>query len=513
MKRNPDRCQDGWVAVGLFAFTFLSRVPFCSQILYHWDSVNFAYAMREFDVAKGQPQPPGYIVYVWLCRAVDLLFNDAQKTMVWISIVASALAVVALFYLGRSIFERRVGLIAALFLATSPLFWFYGEIALPHAIDALLVVVSGWWLYETMRGHHGYLYPAVAVVAVAGGLRQQTVIFLAPLLLFALRRVGWKRFLTAGVLGAVICLVWFVPLMTSSGGVGAYLETVGGYTGQFNVTTSVFRGAGWWGVRRNLLKLTMYTFFGWSVALLPFAAYVAVRVRHKECPINWERLLFFALWVLPPLAFYTLIHMGQQGLVFVFLPILVLWGAEGLVRLSALWPGRRLAVVATALLSVNVALFCLAPEYPLGGDRMRLMTRATLVNSDNYYQDRFEAIEAHLAPESTAILGANWHHLEYYLPEYTRLPFNVGSKWEKDEGRPSGATEEVTVTPAELGLHVAKESQAAIVVFDPQLMAFSESPALAHELPLRHGGVLEYFVLTEGQPFHWGVHSFGPVKN
>jgi len=506
-----DRWRGAWIAVGLFVLTLLSRIPFRSQILYHWDSVNFAYALREFSVAKEQPQPPGYIVYVWLCRVVDMLFNDAQATMVWISIVAGALAVVALFYLGRATFDAKSGLVAALFLAASPLFWFYGEIALPHSLDTLLLIVGVWWLYETMRGRHGYLYPAVAAMAVAGGVRQQNLLFTIPLILFALRRVGWKRLFVAGALGAAICLAWFVPLMASSGGVSAYLETVGAYTARFNATTSVFMGGGWWGVRRNLLKLTMYTLFGWSVAALPFAVYAALRLWRRAWPRRWEKPLFFALWLAPTLVFYTLVHMGQQGLVFVFLPALLLGGAVGLVRLLAHGTGRRLVAVTAALLAVNVAIFGLAPEHPLGSDRFRLLTRATLVNSDRYYQDRFGAIEAHFAPQSTAILAANAHHVAYYLPDYVLLPFSLGAKWEVDEGRPKGDLREATATPAELGLQLDEREQAVVVVFDPELAAFEQSAAPAQRLPLPHGGQLAYLTLDEAQIFHYGSDFFGVV--
>jgi hypothetical protein len=507
MRLKFDRWQDAWIAAGLFALTLLSRIPFRSQIFYHWDSVNFAYAMREFSVAKEQPQPPGYIMYVWLCRLVDLLFGDAQTTMVWVSIVASALAVVALFYLGRAMFDARAGLIAALFLVTSPLFWFYGEIALPHSVDMLLVIVSAWWLYETMQGRHRYLYPAITVLAVAGGVRPQTLVFLAPLILFALRKVGWKRFFTASVLGAVICLAWFVPLMAQSGGINAYMETMSVFTGRFNVMTSVFMGAGWWGVRRNVVRLTIYALFGWGVSLVPFVAYVAARVWRREWPGHWEKPLFFALWLAPTLFFYALIHMGQQGLVFVFLPALLLWGAVGLVRLFAPGSRRRLSVVAATLLAINVALFCLAPEHPLGGDGLRLLTRATLINSDRYYQNRFEAIEANFAPESTAILATNWHHIEYYLPEYVWLPFEVGGKWDKDKGSPKGSSREMIVSPTELGLRPDGQGQVAIVIFDPPLTAFGDSPTL------NHGEELEYFVLTEEQAFYYGSHSFGVREN
>jgi hypothetical protein len=513
--RKSDRWQDTWMAAGLFVLILLSRVPFRSQILYHWDSVNFAYALREFSVAKEQPHPPGYIVYVWLCRLVDLLFDDAQTTMLWISVVASALAVGALFYLGRSMFDRRIGLVAALFLATSPLFWFYGEIALPHTLDTLLVVVSVWWLYKVMQGDHRYLYPAVTVVAVAGGVRQQTIIFLAPLLLFALRRVEWKRFLTAGALGAVICLAWFVPLMQWSGGIGRYLEITGAFTRRFQSTTSVLMGGGWWGIRRNLIKLTMYTLFAWSLALIPGVIYAAKRLFHREWPRDWERVLFLGLWIVPPVAFYALIHMGQQGLVFVFLPALLLLSAVGLLRLLG---GNREKRWVTSLATVglvicNSAIFCLAPEYPLGGDRWRLLTRATLANSDRYYGDRFEAIEENFDSQSTAILAAKWHHVEYYLPDYLPLPFGVVGKWEKGEGNPIGNPQEVVATPTELGLRLDGRGQAAIVVFDPELMAFNKSPTSVHELPLEHGGTLEYFALTGEQAFHYGTSSFGVREN
>jgi hypothetical protein len=506
---RTDHQRDVRVSVGLFVLTALSRVPFRSRILYHWDSVNFAYAIREFSVAKEQPHPPGYIVYVYLCRLVDVIFGDAQTTMVAISIVASALAVVALYWLGRSTFNRRVGLLAALFLATSPLFWFYGEIALPHTLDTLLVITGAWWLYETMKGRDHFLYPAVALVAFAGGVRQQTIVFLAPVLLFALRRVGWRRFLAAGALGAVICLAWFVPLVALNGGFSNYMEAMGTFGRRFQTTTSVFVGAGWWGVQRNVRKLTMYTLYGWGLALLPAVATVIRRLFRREGPARWDKAIFLLLWIAPAVLFYALAHMGQQGLVFVFLPSLLLISAVGLERLLAARP-RWLIATTTVLVALNAGIFGLSPEYPLGAGPVRVLTRATLVNSDSYYEDRFQAIEENFPPASTAILAADWHHVEYYLPAYTLLPFDVVSKWEKGEGSPRGPRREVTAGPAEFGLQPDEGGQVVVVVFDPYLITFSESPALAQELPLRReGGSLSYFVLSEAQGFHYGTSSFG----
>jgi hypothetical protein len=218
------------------------------------------------------------------------------------------------------------------------------------------------------------------------------------------------------------------------------------------------------------------------------------------------------LWIVPSLTFYTFVHMGQQGLIFVFLPVLLLFGAVGLTRLLTTRPRWLIAAMAV-LVALNAGIFCLIPEYPLGLGTQRLLTRSTLVNSDHYYQDRFRAIEENFAPESTAILADNWHHVEYYLPEYTRLPFRVVSEWEKAEGNPRDNPQKVIATPTGLGLQLDSRRQAAIVVFDPHLMTFSESPMSAHELPLKHGGVLEYFLLAGEQAFHYGARSFGVGGN
>jgi hypothetical protein len=506
---SPYLQGDTPLALMLAFGTLISRLPFRSRILYHWDSVNFAYAMREFSVAREQPHPPGYIVYVWLCRVMDLLFHDAQVTMVWISIAASALSVVALFYLGRAMFDRRVGLIAALFLASSPLFWFYGEIALPHTLDTFLIIFAGWLLYKVMLGKTKYLIPAAITLAIAGGVRPQTLIFLAPLGLFAVCRMGFKRLFLAAAVGALICLTWFVPLTYLSGGVSNYFRIMSEFSLRFQSTTSLFIGGGWWGIQRNMRKLAMYTFYGWGVALIPCLVYGGACLWRREWPRKWEKIIFLALWVGPALIFYTIIHMGQQGLVFVFLPVLLICSAVGLVRFLSPVPSNCLTWTTAILVGINLAIFCLAPEYPLDSDRLRLLTRTTLINSDRYYGNRFTAIQEHFAPESTAILAAAWHHVEYYLPDYLPLPFGVASKWEKGEGEPRGNPQEVVATPTELGLRLDGQGQAAIVVFDPHLMAFSESPTSAHELPLAHGGELEYFVLTGDQAFHYGTRSFG----
>jgi hypothetical protein len=496
----------------LFLAGLLTRLPFRSAILYHWDSVNFSFALQEFNIAKEQPQPPGYLLYVGLAKAVDLLYHNPQTTMVTISIVSSALAAAALFFLGRAMFGREAGLVAALLLIFSPLFWFYGEIALPHALDALLVIVSVWFLFETMRGKPSYFVPAILAVSISGGVRQQTLVFLFPVLLFALRKVGWRRWLLGGLLGGALCLAWFIPLIAWSGGLSHYLAVMNAFTDRFQSTTSIFMGAGWIGLRRNLIKLTLYTAYGWGFAVLPalLAGWTGLR-RGGWLKTVSERSLFLGLWIAPAVLYYGLVHMGQQGLIFVFLPALWLISAAALVYLAR-GHTRNLVVGIAALSLVHAAVFCLAPEYPLGTGSQRLLTRATLLNSDAYFQQRFDTIRAHFSPKQTAILAASWHYLDYYLPDYPRIPFDIGAKWEEDEGVPaSGVTHAVSLTPADLGLHANANGEVTVVIFDPALEAFNRSPGRVSQSALPGGGALDTLTLRPGDRLYLDGTSFGVV--
>jgi len=201
--------------------------------------------------------------------------------------------------------------------------------------------------------------------------------------------------------------------------------------------------------------------------------------------------------------------MGQQGLVFVYLPGLLLLSAFSLIQLLSSRPWSLVTI--TALMVIfNISVFYLVPEYPLGPGTQRLLTRATLVNSDQYYMDRFEAIEKIFTPESTAILANNWHHVEYYLPDYTKLEFGIGNKWEQNEGEPiNGSGELQVLTPAMLGLQSDANNQVTIIIFDSDLENFNYTPKQTNVLLLPGGEQLTYLTLNSEDQLYLGPDSFG----
>ncbi|MCX7856181.1 MAG: DUF2723 domain-containing protein [Anaerolineae bacterium] len=320
---------DFLIAFGLFLLGVLTRVPFRSRFLYHWDSVNFALGLEHFDIYQHQPHPPGYFLYVMTGRLVRLLVGDANASLVWISVFATGLAVVMMFWLGRSLWNREAGIIAALLLLTSPLFWFHGEVALSYMVEAAFVIGVALLCYRHLEGTDDRLWLSALVLGIAGGFRPNTMAFLIPLWAVSAWRYRWRKVLVAvGVLGGV-CLAWAVPMVILTGGVGRYREALGA-AGQIVAGESSFSGIRQLAV--NGFRLGMFTVYALGAGLVPLAVGVIYGVITRRP--QWRawarrpefRLLFW--WLAPSLLFYTLIHIRQPGHTFTFMPaVLLLLGA------------------------------------------------------------------------------------------------------------------------------------------------------------------------------------------
>src|SRR5688500_18286685 len=92
------------LALGLAAL--LTRLPFVRPTPVNWDSVQFALALDRFDLHDHQPHPPGYILYVWMGRAIRSLLEatgtmggDAGLGLALLSVLFGAAAVPLIYRL------------------------------------------------------------------------------------------------------------------------------------------------------------------------------------------------------------------------------------------------------------------------------------------------------------------------------------------------------------------------------------------------------------------------------
>ncbi|HZW89929.1 MAG TPA: DUF2723 domain-containing protein, partial [Myxococcaceae bacterium] len=301
--------------------TLLSRWPYRARMPYNWDAVQFALALHEFDIAKHQPHPPGYLLYVALGRLINARLGDPTLAFVALAMLFSASTTLVLYSLARRLYDRATAVAAASLLAVSPLFWFYGSVGLTYAGEAFAASVVAWFAYGTLTGSVRHLYWGALALGLTGGIRQSVLLLLLPLWLgcAVLGVRSRRRLVLAGFILVASVLAWLVPMMWLTGGPRAYIAASTQLYGSMLLPTSVFGGS-----LDVTLSQLRYLLESTLVGLGPLGL-VALALPAYARRVGWRTPEWFlTAWTLPPAIFYTLVHFGQAGYVLTFLPALVI---------------------------------------------------------------------------------------------------------------------------------------------------------------------------------------------
>ena len=453
------RHGDLGLALGLALLTLLSRWPYRARMLYNWDAVQFALALREFDIAKHQPHPPGYLLYVGLGRLANATLGDATQAYVTLAMLFSAATTFTVYWLARTLYDRFTATAAAALLAGSPLFWFYGSVGLTYAGEAFGASLVALLAYRTLSGRPRCLYAGALMLGLVGGMRQSVLVLLFPLwagcALVGVRSA--RRLVAAGAVLAGTVLAWLLPLVWLSGGWSAYLAASTQLYGSVVLPTSVLGGDLDATLRqtRHVLESVGVALGPLGLAVLALPYYVRRRGWHAR---EW----FLLAWVAPPAAFYTLVHFGQAGYVLTFLPALVVLLSRVVDECVAAWSERlrrprwRLALALLALaplLLINTGFFVSARPLPRAfehrtgeawvwrardeaHDWIMSRTAAALREHEAVIRTYVETIRAVYDPSDTALLtelgnprSYPWlRHAMFYMPEYAIYQISLGEE-------------------------------------------------------------------------------------
>src|SRR5262249_47538344 len=110
------------VAILILALLLLTRLPAMAEY-FTIDNINLAFSLEKFDPRVHQPQPPGYPFFVFFARIVNVIFRNAERTFIAVSLVVSAVACCVAFALAGRMFSRWAGAAAAFLLLVNPVFW------------------------------------------------------------------------------------------------------------------------------------------------------------------------------------------------------------------------------------------------------------------------------------------------------------------------------------------------------------------------------------------------------
>lgn len=403
--------------------TLISRLPFATGTLWAWDSVLYARALEEgfhvdHVIADARPHPPGYILYVALAAIFRAFLRDTNAALVAVSVLASALAVVAIFLLT----ERFAGIAPAAMAATgfafNPLVWLYGEVAYPYALLAFLTVAMAALFRDARARGPRDRVVASALFGLVLGFRQDLLLLLGALWLWLLVPASWReRGAHAVALGGA-ALLWFVPSALLSDGFGPYMESVlrqgGGVATSYSAVENGLEAFSY------NLRFTLYA-LAWG--LLAFGVLLAglavtpalwwLRTGRRLIRLHADNV-FFVLWLVPAAIFYVVVHIGEWGYVLAILPGLYVLTGCLLTRMVRPLRGaaqRWWRAGATALVALPALAFLYLADARFSAD--------ALADHDRALTARVAYVRANFSTESTIVLAReDYLQVRYYLTDY-----------------------------------------------------------------------------------------------
>jgi hypothetical protein len=355
------------LAVVFFAAHLLYLPPTLEDI----DSINFALGVRDFDVARHQPHPPGYPVFIALGKASTALLQGlgipgaAPRGLALLGVLAGVALIPLLFALYRRLSgEPSIAWWATGATVCAPLFWFTALRPLSDMTGLAFAVAAQVLLLNAIpAAHNPSLSPRTALIAgallsgLAAGVRVQTVMLTAPVLLAALVWPGAPSVrdrATAAVATVAGALVWGIPLLAASGGLSGYLRALGTQAGEdFSGVVML------WTTRQARVAANAILFtFVWPWGTFALGITVVVLAILGFLRLGWRapRALMLTLLVFGPYAvFHLLFH--ETATVRYALPLVLPMAFLAVYAAGALGPiAVRIAAVALAVASLVVTL-------------------------------------------------------------------------------------------------------------------------------------------------------------
>jgi hypothetical protein len=412
-----------WVSAPLilFAATLLSRTHNRSTMLYNWDSVQYALGMDHFDIMTHQPHPPGYFLYIMMGRLLNNIIHDANASLVSISIIFSGLLVAVIYLFAEEMYDRRTAFAASVLAFSSPLLWFYGEVASPYVPGAFFSALIAYLCWRMIRtGERRFLWISAFVLALAGGIRQSTFVFMIPLWLYCIRKYPLRHIAAAGAILGIGIASWFVPMTIAAGGYVQYRAAVKELW-DFAIAPHTFMHAGLQAPIRyaQTVALAALLCTGLSLMFVPLCA--IARIRRIKRDILCKKSLFLVLWGMPAVLYFVLviINPGNPAIGIIFAPALIIVIARALTLLIESVPDTALMRISITMLVVTALGFNLYWLF-LGKNKFSL---SFLPSQKTQMMSIVRTIRRNFDPKETIILSrmlllSGPRHFMYYLPAF-----------------------------------------------------------------------------------------------
>jgi|GEM_PF-2338689 len=346
------------------------------------EGVDYGHIQGEYEDAY---RPP---VYPLLITPFFALFGSSELVARSVSTLFGISGFVVIYFLGKRMYSREIGLYSALILAANPMHWFYSSKALVEGIFIFLIILFLYTLYSSLKDRR-YLIPTGILLSLIF-LTKYTGIVVS--VFFILYIILWKRDLLKSryfYLSIIVALLVLTPWISFN--MRIYGEPLG--AGSFHFGKNIeFSDAN--------VMLNMYSFYLFVVVIetalfLPFMlAGFYFMYRDKDRNFIPFLLFFFVFFI--PLSFLSV---KRPRYLLPTIPVLTIATAYCFTKLKNFrMGGRKFGKYILPLLIILVVL-----SIPV-----------TLYGFDNYPRsERFKSV-----PEAGKYLQENCMDKKIYTNSY-----------------------------------------------------------------------------------------------
>src|ERR1043166_4898424 len=199
------RQQRRWLVLA-FVLVAVTRILAISRSLWDWDELLFCSGLREYDVSRHHPHPPGFPMYIALGHVARLFTSSDFRALQSINVLAAILLLPSIVFLARELgFSFRVSLSGAIVTAFFGNVWFYGGTSFSDIPSLTMILAASALLLRGRRSRACYFW-GVLLLALSVGIRSQTLLVgFIPLALGSWSRLR-QRFWLDVAAGAVMLI-------------------------------------------------------------------------------------------------------------------------------------------------------------------------------------------------------------------------------------------------------------------------------------------------------------------
>ena len=224
----------------ILVFAFILRIINLNQSLWWDEAISVVYAMSSdfwWFVTKypiGDFHPPGYFALLWVWGH---LFGFSEISVRLPSLIFGLLTIYMTFLIGKELFSKKVGLLAALFLTVAPLHIYYSQEARMYSLAAFAVASATFFLIKLIKeekwGRVGYVL-SIGLLLYSDYLTY----FILPvhiMFIFIFHRKILKLYILNLIIGFIFIIPWlmifpkqFAGGQATAGIITGWKEVVGG---------------------------------------------------------------------------------------------------------------------------------------------------------------------------------------------------------------------------------------------------------------------------------------------